>query len=101
MDSKHDCKTCGKHLTTTGELKAHKKLHTEHKIHKCEYCDSSFSRKNHLEDTYWSEKFKCDFCEKAFHTSGELKTHNEKDIILKRNYLSANIVKSILEDHIP
>ena len=53
MDSKHNCKTCGKHFTTLDEMKVHKKIHVEDKSYKCEFCDkicsNGISLKKHLE----------------------------------------------------
>lgn len=76
----HQCPECGKNFVDSTRLKEHRWIHTDHKPHKCRFCDQTFRHKNHVkhhEAKVHGEKkqFECELCQKTFCYAYELKNH--------------------------
>jgi len=58
-------------------------VHENQKNYKCEFCDKSFARKEHLTKHIYTihegrKDHKCDFCQKLFSSDGNKKQHVNK-----------------------
>lgn len=84
------CKICGKTFKTFLDLDNHRRNHEQPLLHTCEVCGivrtSQQSIKRHILLVHSNEdpKFKCEQCEKLFHTNYDLKRHSKSHA---RNFL--------------
>merc|ERR1712192_2569 len=73
------CCECGKHFSTNGGLKQHKKtVHTERR-YQCNLCQQNFSQKSglkvHIDSVHKNRKYQCDICPQKFAYKNYLKLH--------------------------
>ncbi|XP_013419802.1 zinc finger protein 431-like [Lingula anatina] len=69
-------------------MKEHENIHTEKKPFKCQYCDSSFRRKNNcVQHEKRHRMFKCKICYKNFATADEHNSHKGTHT-RQKNYIS-------------
>ncbi|XP_050713229.1 zinc finger protein OZF-like isoform X1 [Eriocheir sinensis] len=85
-DSKnHECKVCGKVVTSKVSLQQHMSVHSEEKNFMCEECGARFRLKRFLRRhrlIHMPKIYKCDMCRRSFALSSHLelhqKTHGDK-----------------------
>lgn len=79
-----ECEFCGKRFTQAGNLRTHRRLHTDERPFKCDKCDKTFARRGNLtahEFTHESIKpyiCRLDNCFKRFSQLGNMKSHQNK-----------------------
>ena len=86
MKGRYKCDSCGNTLVDLDVLKRHTIfVHEKQKDHKCNYCQKSFSKadhlKNHIEAIHNDNRTKdynCKSCSKSFYSSANLKQHNKE-----------------------
>jgi uncharacterized Zn-finger protein len=75
----HNCKTCGKTFTQSGNMNRHQLVHSNDRRFRCSECGKSFTQKAHLKTHSNIHSGRrdhgCTVCEKRFSQLGHLKTH--------------------------
>lgn len=75
---RYQCEFCEKTLANRTTLRYHIRLHLQKHLLKCEICNQGFSKKSHLKrhlGTHSKKKQPCRYCDAAFDTYEERKTH--------------------------
>lgn len=75
------CTICGKHYTTTYNMRQHKNIHTGAGLHTCRYCGRDFTHK-HVWETHerihtGERPFKCPHCPKDFADRSNYNSHRK------------------------
>ena len=84
-EKSYECSTCGKRFAQFSTLKNHQTTHSDERNFKCNICpdDRCFKTKGQLSNHmrfHYEPKFTCLRCNKKFHTSTNLKSHEKKNI---------------------
>lgn len=70
LDSRLECRYCGKQFTQSGSLKRHSLTHTGERPHKCSVCGRGFTQRSsltaHMRIHTGEKPFSCSYCDKGF-----------------------------------